>query len=422
MSQCCPLFAARLRLCPVVVLVLALSAANLAAAAENARAWPQFHGPKRDNISTEIGLLERWPEGGPRLLWTARGIGHGYASIAIAGEMLYTAGNVKGKTTISALDLTGHVLWQVENGKAWEEPQGGARGTPTIDDGRLYHESPYGDIVCLDAKSGKRAWGLNILEKFRSKNITWGLAESLLIDGDRLICCPGGPEAAMVALDKRDGTTIWRSPGAGDLAGYATPALAQYQGLRMILTLTSKALIGVNARTGDLLWRFEHVTPFEENILSPVFHDGHVFISTQTTGSVMLKVSVDGGKASVAPAWRSKDLDNHHGGVILLDGYLYGSCHGPRWVCLEWKSGRTMYDAPGVGKGSATYADGMLYTLSENGRMGLVRATPAAHNVVSQFSLPKGGEGPTWAHPVVCGGRLYVRHGDLLYAYDVRRQ
>ena len=404
----------------VVLLVGVLGTAGLAVAAEEEPAWPQFHGPRRDNLSTETGLLKQWPEGGPRRVWTAQGLGHGYATVSIARGMMYTSGNIGGKTVITALDLAGRTLWQVENGKAWEEPQGGARGTPTIDGEHLYHENPYGDVVCLEAKTGKKVWGLSLLERFPSKPPTWGLAESLLMDGDRVICCPGGSETAVVALDKRDGRTLWKSPSAGDLAGYASPALAEHQGLRMIMTLTSKAMIGVNADTGDLLWRFEHATPFDENILMPLFHDGHVFVCTRTTGSVLLRIDASGGKASVTPVWRSTDLDNQHGGVVLVDGYLYGSCLGPRWVCLEWKTGRTMYDAPGVGKGSVTYADSMLYTLSEEGRMGLVKATPAGHDLVSEFRIPKGGEGPSWAHPVVCGGRLYIRHGEFLYAYEIR--
>lgn len=393
------------------------SSATAAAAPD----WPQFHGPKRDNISTETGLLEQWPPGGPRLLWTARGIGHGFASISIAGGLIYTTGNVDGHTVVTAMDLDGKIRWQVPNGKSWEEPQGGSRATPTLDGDRLYHKNPYGDVVCLDAKTGRKVWGLNLIERFHSKNINWGLAESLLIDGGHVICCPGGPETAVVALDKRTGETVWKSPTAGDLAGYASPCLAERRGLRMISTLTSRAVIGVGADTGDLLWRFEHVTPFGENTLMPICHDGQVFVSTHGTGSVMLKINVAGARASVAEVWRSKELDNHHGGVILLDGYLYGCSRNPtpKWICLDWKTGRTMHAAPGVGKGSLTYADGMLYTLSENRKMGLVEATPGGHEVISQFMLPEGGEGPSWAHPVVCGRRLYLRYSDALHAYDV---
>ncbi|MGQ9576297.1 MAG: outer membrane protein assembly factor BamB family protein [Thermoguttaceae bacterium] len=386
--------------------------------------WPQFHGPKRDNLSTATGLLKRWPAGGPRLVWTARGLGHGFGSVSIANKMIYASGNIGGKTIVTALDLDGRIRWQAENGGAWEGDKPGARGTPTIDGQRLYHESPLGEVICLEARTGRPLWRLNILEKFHSRMITWAQAESVLIDGDRLICCPGGPETAMVALDKFTGQTVWKSASAkGDLAGYASPSLGQYRGLRMIFTLTSRAAIGVNADTGELLWRFEHETPFEEMITMPIYHDGHVLVTTRTTGSVLLKLNVEGKKVTVEPVWRSKDLDNQHHGVILLDGYLYGTSHvnrGGRWICLDWRTGQTRYVERGVGKGSLTYADGMFYILTEDGIMGLVRASPAGHEVISRFRIPPGGNGPTWAHPVVCDGRLYIRHSDLLYAYDLR--
>jgi len=395
-------------------------------AAETDTDWPQFHGPRRDNISTETGLLKKWPEGGPKRLWTAQGIGHGFASVAIVGGRIYTSGNIDEKTVVSALDLDGKIVWQTETGPSWEKPVPGTRSTPTLDEGRLYHLNPRGLVVCLDAGSGKQLWMRNILEDFGSKNVTWAVSESLLIDGDRLICRPGGPETAMVALDKLTGRTVWKSPSAeGDLAGYSSPALAECDGLRILMALTAKAFIGVHADSGDLLWRFPHETPFDENITMPVYHDGHVLISTRTVGTVMLKIDVDGQKASVREVWRSDELDNQHGGVILLDGHVHGSCHirnRASWVCLNWKTGEPTYVEKGVGKGSATYADGMLYTFDESGTMGLVPATPTGHEVVSQFDIPEDGEGRTWAHPVVHNGRLYIRHGDFLYVHDVRAE
>jgi outer membrane protein assembly factor BamB len=338
--------------------------------------------------------------------------------------MIYTAGDIEDDTVITAMDLDGRILWRARNGRAWKGSQPGSRGTPTIDGGRLYHESPHGDLVCLDAATGERTWAVNILEAFHSENIDWALAESPLVDGDRVICCPGGPETAVVALDKATGRIVWKSPSTGDLAGYASAVLAEFQGVRMILTLTSRAAIAVHADTGELLWRFEHRTPFNENITRPLYHEGHVFLSTRTTGSVLLKLQVRGNRVRVTPAWQSTELDNQHGGVILLDGYIYGSSHvrnNAQWICLDWKTGRPTYVKRGVGKGSLTYADGMLYTLAERGgRVGLVPATPEGHHVVSEFRIPDRGDGPTWAHPVVCGGRLYVRHSGFLYAYDIR--
>ena len=268
------------------------------------------------------------------------------ATVSIVGGRIYTTGNIDGKTLITALDGRGKVVWQVPCGAAWEKGSPGTRSTPTIDDDRLYYESPLGEVVCLDAKTGTRRWGRNILNDFGGKNITWALSESLLIDGDHVICCPGGEQTAVVALNKHAGETVWKSASAGELAGYSSPALAEWQGLRMVLTTTAKNIIAVNADNGDLLWKFKHETPFDENIQMPIFHQGQVFVSTKRTGSVMLKVRVDGKKATVDQVWRSSDLDNQHGGVVLLDGFLYsaGSDSNPRLRCITWDTGKLVFE------------------------------------------------------------------------------
>ncbi len=410
-----------------VLLSCACSKGTVGAPTADGPSWPRFHGPKGDNISTGTGLLKKWPDGGPKLLWRAKGLGDGFASVTIANGLIYTAGNVNDKTTIAALDLDGNIKWQVHNGPAWTGDSPGSRGTPTIDGDRLYHESPSGEVVCLSAKTGEKIWGLNILKEFEGENIAWALAESLLIDGERVICCPGGKKASVAALDKKTGKTVWTTPSTGDKAGYASPVLVEHQGLRMILTMTQRAAIGVNADNGELLFRHEHKTSYDVNATDPIFHEGEVFISSgYGSGSELLKLTVSGQKVAAQRVWQSKELDNHHGGVVLLGSYLYGAAHnrnGGGWVCLDWKTGKKMYAEQGVGKGSLTCAEGMLYTFSENeGKrgVGLVEATPESHKLVSRFQLPAGGKGPTWPHPVVCNGRLYLRHGDLLFAYDIR--
>jgi outer membrane protein assembly factor BamB len=227
----------------------------------------------------------------------------------------------------------------------------------------------------------------------------------------------------MVALNKNTGSVVWKAPGIGETAGYASPALAEYKGLRIIITLTLKSMIGVNADTGELLWRIKHESYADENVMMPIFHDGHVFISTLQAGSVKWKLNVKDGKVSLEEIWRTQELDNHHGGVILVNGNLYGSStirNRNLLVCLDFKTGRNKYMDKCVGKVSLTYADGMLYALSINGIMGLVRPAPAGHELVSSFEIPKGGKGNSWAHPVVCGGRLYIRHGEFLYAYSLK--
>ena len=406
-----------------MMLIGVLLVASAACAAGQEAFWPQFHGPKRDNMSSETGLLKEWPENGPALIWTAKGLGHGYSTVSIAGGMMYTAGNIDKDTVVTALDLNGKVLWQVKNGPAWTKDRPGSRGTPTIDADRLFHQSPLGELVCLRARTGEKIWGLNVLEKYQSKTNTWALAESLLIDGERVISCPGGPQTCMVALDKKTGSVVWQAPGTDELAGYSSPILVEQQGLRIIVALTAKAIVGVNAGTGELLWHVKHESYADENIMVPIYRDGCLFISTLRTGSVRWRLHVKDGKASLEELWRTQDFDCHHGGVIWLDGRLYGNStfrNRNLWVCLDWATGRTLSTEKGVGKGSLTYADGMLYTLSEDGLMGLTRPTPTGLELVSSFKLPEGGEGPTWAHPVVCGTRLYLRHGEFLYAYGLR--
>ena len=410
----------------VVICVLAGLSSGTRSQAADFPSWPQFHGPKGDNHSPATGLLKKWPADGPKLAWTAKGIGAGFSGVTLGGGMIYTAGNVGDATVVTALGLDGKQKWQAKDGEAWTAGPGGTRATPTIDGDRLYYINPHGDAVCLNAATGDKTWGLNILKEFGSRNITWALAESLIVDGDHVICLPGGPKVSMVALDKRTGKTVWKAETTeGDLAGYATPIIVKHGGLRIILNMTAKALIGVNADSGKLLFRYPHKTSYDVNATTPIFHDGQVFISSGygTTGSVMLKIHVEAENTSVEKVWASRDLDNHHGGVILVNGYLYGAAHnfhGGRWICLDWKTGEMKYAEKGVGKGSATYADGMLFTLSEKRNVGLVKAVPEGHTLTGEFKTPEGPEGPTWAHPVVCDGRLYIRHGDNLYAYEVK--
>jgi outer membrane protein assembly factor BamB len=264
---------------------------------------------------------------------------------------------------------------------------------------------------------------VDLLTKMRSKNSRWGLAESLLIDGDRVISCPGGPETCMVALDKNTGSIVWKAASTNELAGYSSPLLITHEKLRIVVAMTAKALIGVNADDGELLWHVQHESYADENVVLPIFHDGCVFVSTLATGSVKWRITRKDEKVGLEELWRTKELDNHHGGVILLDGNLYGCStfrNRNKWLCLDWETGKKRYEATGVGKGSLTCADGMFYTLSIKRVMGLVRPSPKAFELVSSFEIPEGGKGKSWAHPVVCNGHLYVRHGDFLYAYNVR--
>jgi outer membrane protein assembly factor BamB len=406
----------------LLALVLSLGVAVPAGAAD----WPVFHGPDGSNKSPDTGLLKQWPEDGPKLIWQADGLGEGYASVSVAGGMVYTSGNKDDKTIVTALDLDGKVVWQAANGDAWTKDYPGTRGTPTIDGERLYHESPTGNVISMNARTGEEIWSLNILEKFEGENIRWALAESLILDGDRLICCPFGEEASIVALDKMTGRVVWTAEGTGDKAGYGTPALVEYGGLRMILTMNQRAVVGVDADSGKLLFRHSHETKYDVNVLIPIFHEGQVFVSSgYGTGSQMIRLTVEGKKVSTKQVWENKELDNHHGGVILHDGYLYGTNSRGQWMCLDWKTGEAQWAEKGIGKGSVTFADGLLYGFNEreNDRtVGLIKPTPEGYEQISAFQIPEGGKGNSWAHPVVIGGRLYLRHGDFLFVYDVKAE
>jgi len=408
-------------------MVVLIAVALLGAASDlSATSWPQFHGPHRDNRSTETGLLKQWPDGGPRLLWQADGLGEGWASVAVKDGRLYTAGEIGSNTVITALDLAGQRLWQITNGPASRCPYPGARATPTLDGERLYHLNSSGDILCANARDGKTIWTINMLEKFGGRNIQWGLSESLLVDGNHLICTPGGNNILMVALNKHTGETVWTTPSTGDKPGYTAPILVAHNGQRQIVTMTSASAVGISADTGKLLWRHEQPARYEVNASQPVYHDGHIAIfGTWGIGATLLKLTAHG----VETVWHTSELDNEHGGVVLVDGHLYGHADGNHkhrhWACLDWKTGKTMWTSdefPGPRSASTLYADGMLYLTNEKGVVALARVNPQKMEIVSQFEIPKQGKGPSWAHPVICDGRLYIRHGQFLYAYDIRSE
>ena len=412
-----------------LLLVLAVAAETLPAAD-----WPQFHGPNRDNKSADTGLLKSWPEGGPPRLWEAIGIGQGYSCVAVARGKVYVTGEIAGDCVITALDMDGKPVWTQKNGKAWARSYPGTRSTPTItDDGLLYHESGLGNLVCLKADTGEVVWSVNILEEFDGRNITWGLAESPLVVGDLVICTPGGKEVSVVALDRRTGKAVWKCRGAKDRPGYASPILVDCRGLKQIVTVMAQSVVGVRASDGKLLWRYPYKVYADENILTPLFQDGFLIISgCVRKGTTSLRLLVSGKECSVERQWRNGTLDNKQGGMVLVNGRLYGYAElGSRrapWVCVDFKTGETVFRSSPLRSsykyksGSLTYADGMFYLYADNGNAALAKATDAGFEVVGRLRIEDPGKRPTWAHPVVCGGRLYLRYGDKLAAYDVRRR
>ena len=411
----------------VLPLILAIAARSASAVD-----WPQFHGPNRDNKSTDTGLLKTWPEGGPSRIWETAGIGEGYSTVAIAGQRIYTTGAIDENCVITALDVEGNKVWTRKNGKAWDRSYPGTRSTPTITDGLLYHLSGIGNLICLEADSGELVWSANILEEFNGRNITWGLAESPLVIGDQAICTPGGEEVSMVALDRRTGEVVWKCTGAGDRPGYASPILVEHQGLRLIVTAMSESIVGVRASDGKLLWRYPHKVYADENITTPLFHDGFLIVSgCVRRGTTSLELQVSGDECSVREHWRNRTLDNKQGGLVLLEGRLYGyaetQSRSEPWMCIDFESGETIFQSAPVKSsykyknGCLTYADGMLYLYADNGNMALVKPTGSGLELAGRLKIEDPGERPTWAHPVVFGGRLYVRYGDKLGVYRVSR-
>ena len=390
--------------------------------------WPCFHGQRRDNRSAETGLFTVWPKDGPKLAWTASGIGHGYSSVSVADGRIFTAGMIEKETYVTALDLNGKLLWRRPNGGAWQAsaqqrwavPYAGSRATPTVDGKTVYHLSDLGRLTAFDVRNGDVRWHVNLLEAFEAPKSKYGFSESVLIHGDRLFCCPGGKRGYIVALDKQTGRTVWANTEIADTIGYSSLVVAEIAGVEQIIGLSAASVFAVRADNGQLLWRYAHGNKRNNNATDAIVHDGLVYASSgYGKGSVLLRpLRQDDGRFTVELVWNGDLLDNHHGGVLLHDGHLYGAGHEAKgWSCLSFETGRKLWQAPG--KGSLTYADGRLYCLDEKGTMTLAQPTPEKWSVVSSFAVPSGGSGAYWAHPVVCGGRLYVRHAEKLYAYEL---
>jgi len=414
------LFQRNLKILMLSTLFMAIMAFNVISAD-----YPQWRGINRNGISEEKGLLKSWQEGGPTLLWSATGIGAGFSSPSISKGVIYVTGTKDNKEFLSALDLKGNIKWTTEYGNAFTDSYPDARSTPTVDSDAIYVISGRGEVVCIDL-SGKIIWSVDALKKFEGKYGSWGIAESPLVVDDKVIYTPCGRKTTMVALNKKTGETVWMTESLNDQSGYVGPILANIGKKKQIITVTGSYVIGVDAENGHIDWKVSNKdisSPKDINCVSPIFHNGSVFVTSgYNDAGALIKISDDGMQATVA--WVNPALDVHHGGVVLVDGYIYGANwinNGQgNWVCLDWNSGKTMYETKWHNKGSIISADGMLYCYEEqNGTLGLVKASPEGFNVVSSFKITQG-SGPHWAHPVISDGVLYMRHGDVLMAYDIK--
>jgi outer membrane protein assembly factor BamB len=383
--------------------------------------WPQWRGPDRSGVSKETGLLAQWPASGPAQAWSATNVGAGYGSLAVSGDRLFVQGLRGRDSGVSALNRAdGKLIWSKTLGQTSFDDRGpGPRATPTVDGDRLYVLTESGDLACLRLQDGSVVWQRNILKEFGGRNPPWLVSESPLVDGANVIVTPGGRGAGLAALDKMTGKTVWTSRELHDEAAYSSVIAADVQGVRTLMTLTSGAGVGVRAQDGRLMWRFEPVANNTANIATPVFADNKVFYTTNYgTGAALLSLTAKGGMVSAAPVYTTREMQNHHGGVVLVNGYVYGF-NNSILTCLEFATGKMMWRDRSVGKGSLVYADGHLYLLSENGVVGLAEATPAGYREKGRFRISDQGW-PAWAHPVVSNGRLYIRNQGVVSAYSLR--
>ncbi len=392
----------------------------LGMAALDAADWPQWQGPDRTRISQETGLLKQWPAGGPRLVWTKTGLGAGFGSMAVTGDRVFLQGMRERNSVVIALNRAdGTELWSKTLGAPQTNDRGpGPRGTPTVDGDRLYVLTENGDLGCVKT-DGSMVWQRNILKDFGGSQIRWLISESPLVDGPHVVVTPGGPGAGIVKLDKMTGKTVWTSSGLSDTAGYSSIIAADVQGVRTYMTFTASAGVGVRASDGKLMFRYPEAANRTANIATPIYADNKVFFtSAYGTGGGLLNLSVQNGEVAATEAYFTREMRNHHGGVVLVDGYLYGYSDAIL-TCLEFATGKMMWRDRSVGKGSVTYADGHLYLQSENNVVGLAEATPSGYREKGRFDIPDKGY-PSWAHPVVSDGRLYVRNQDTLLVYDIK--
>jgi len=400
---------------------VALCTATLGGQAPASTDWPQWRGPERTGISHETGLLKQWPPSGPAALWSGAGLGNGYGSIAVKGNQLFVQG-LKGRdSVVTSLGRTdGKVLWTRVIGPGRDNDRGpGPRSTPTVDGDLLYVLTENGDLAALRATDGGVVWQRNILRDFNGQNISWLLSESPLVDGDKVIVTPGGRGAGMVALDKATGKTVWVTKELSDEAGYSSPIVADVGGVRTVMTLTSSAGVGVRASDGKLMWRNRSAANGTANATTPVFSNNTVFYtSSYGTGGALLALTAQNGEVRAQEVYFTRDMQNHHGGVIVIGSTLYGF-HNSIMAALDLPTGKSLWRHRSVGKGAITHADGRFYILGEDHVMGLAEATPAGYREVGRFPITDQGW-PSWAHPVVSGGRLYIRNQGTLMAYDVR--
>ena len=384
--------------------------------------WTQWRGSQRDAHSAETGLMKSWPDGGPPLAWRADGVGGGFASLAISNGTIYTLGDfADGSYVVAVAEADGAGLWKTRIGDAGgHRKYPGPRSTPTVDETHVYALNQHADLVCLDAKTGSEIWSRNLVADFGGKMMSgWKYSESPLVDRQQVVCTPGGPDGTVVALNRKTGELVWQSKDWTDPAGYSSIVITTIHGVRQYIQLTGKSVAGIDPESGTVLWRADREGKTAV-VTTPVIQDNIVFVtSSYGIGCNAFKIQKEGDAWSTEEIYANTSIANHHGGVVLLDGYVYGSSGGT-FRCLDLESGELTFNERSAGKGATVYADGRLYLRSENGPVALIEATPKGLVEKGRFEQPERSRSKAWAHPVIANGKLYLRDQDVLLCYNVK--
>jgi outer membrane protein assembly factor BamB len=397
----------------------------------HAQVISQWRGESRNGIYNEENLLEEWPENGPQLRWSVDGVGEGFSSASVTEDAIYLTGLIDTIEYVTALDLEGNQLWQTSFGPGWITNFNSSRSTPTVIHDKVYVVSGLGHVACLETKTGAIVWKLDAYKKFEGEYDIWGVSESLLYSDGKIFYTPCGERTTMVALDAMSGETVWESVSFPDSSAYVSPILINYGETEMIVSVTSNYIFALDPDTGDLLWKktYSDICPPEEhpdnplqNTNSPLYHDGQIYVTSGYNHvGVMFRLNEDGSDADLI--WTDSTLDVHHGGAVLVDGYIYGAnwLHNGNgnWCCIDWNTGATMFEVKWINKGSIIAADNKLYCYEEKtGNIALVEPATDDFRIISTFR-PIDSGWPHWSHLVVRNGTLYVRYKELLKAYNI---
>lgn len=410
----------------VAFLLILVAGAPLAAAD-----WAQWRGPNRDGVSKETGLLQEWPKDGPKLVWQATDLGNGYGAVAVAGDRIYlTANTGKDNEYVSALNIKdGKPIWTTKLGNVGPNtgPQyPAARSTPTVDGDRVYALGSDGDLVCVDAAAGKEQWRKNLRKDFGGKPGMWAYAESPLVDGDVVVVTPGGIDATLVALNKKTGEPVWKAPvPGGDAAGYASVVATDAAGAKQYVQFLGKGVVGVEAKTGKFLWRWDETGKGPANMPTPVAADGYVYTGAARTGGGLVKIVSNGGDVKAEKVYFERDTPFTLGGQVLVNGHLYGT-NATALMCIEFTTGKAKWTEKAVSPASLLYADSRLYAHQEkDGAVVLAEVSPEKFTERGRFVPP--GRPPqvnrgeqAWAYLALADGKLYVREQGVLWCYDVK--